>query len=336
MNNLNWSFSQVWNDSLETREEKPLIARNNMWASELGGPYLDRYLKMKAVPMTNPPNSRSLRKFEAGNLMEWVVGLVLRRAGILIDSQEWLSYQYPGLLKVTGKLDFLAGGKPKTDLLSIEELRLPPFFNKTALAIISYFSEQYPEGLNETILEIKSCSSFTFEWYNQGNADSKHILQAFHYLKSKDKPEAHIVYLSRDDLRICEVAVLNNSETEAVYKKDIEDMTNFLVNDIEPEKEKEILFDRGKFSQNYKIAYSNYLMKVYGYKDQMEYEEKYKPKVASWNRTLGRIIKGNKMTKLNLETIEEIKKTFPNFDELVKQSHIINIDLEGGEENVRI
>ena len=68
MTDLNWSFSKIWNDSLENREEKPLTPRENVWASEIGGAYLDRYLKMKAVPMTNPPNPRSLRKFEAGNL----------------------------------------------------------------------------------------------------------------------------------------------------------------------------------------------------------------------------------------------------------------------------
>ncbi len=331
MTNLNWSFSKIWNDSLEIREERPLVVRDNMWASELGGAYLDRYLKMKATPMTNPPNPRSRRKFEAGNLMEWVVGLILKRAGILIESQEWLSHQYPDLLKVTGKLDFLAGGKPNADISSIIELGLPAFFNKTALAILSYFTEKYPNGLKETILEIKSCSSFIFEKYNQGEADKKHVLQAFHYLKAKGMPEAHIVYISKDDLRICEVGVYNTSETEELYKTDISNMTNFINNRIEPEKEKEVLFEDGKFKQNYKVAYSTYLTKLYSYKDQMEYEEKYKGMINGWNGTLKRMINKDKMTKLNLERIAEIKKYFPNLDEIV--SNIKIEDLEGGEEN---
>lgn len=327
MTNLNWSFSQVWNDSLDIREEKPLVARDNMWASELGGSYLDRYLKMKATPMTNPPNSRSLRKFEAGNLMEWVVSLILKRAGILMESQEWLSHQYPDLLKVTGKLDFVAGGIPKANGLNIEDLHLPPFFTKASLAILNYLLKEYPNGLKETILEIKSCSSFTFDGYAAGRADPKHVLQTFHYLKSKNLPEAHIIYISRDDLRICECGVFNCPKTEELYKDDIQHMTDFINNDQEPEKEKEILFNNGRFSQNYKIAYSNYLTMLYGYKEQMEYEDKYKPMISSWNRTLGRIIKGDKMTPLNLETIIQIKKTFPNLEELVIKAKELKADL---------
>ena len=321
MTDINWSFGKIWNDSLEMREEKPLTPRENMWASELGGAYLDRYLKMKAVPMTNPPNPRSLRKFEAGNLMEWVVGLILKRAGILTTSQEWVKYQYtfPYRLSVTGKLDYLAGGKPNYDTAAIKDLGLPTLFDRATDAIVQYFQEKYPEGLKPTILEIKSCSSFTYEKYEKGIADPKHVLQAFHYLIAKDMPEAHIVYICKDDLRICEIGVFNNPETEALYKTDIDNMTNFIKKNIQPDKEPEILFD-GRFSQNWKVSYSSYLTKLYGYKNQMEYEEKYKPMIASWNRTFGRMVNKDKMTPLNLATIKEIEKTFPNIYELVAKA----------------
>src|SRR6185295_14623479 len=105
-------FAGVWNQSLTVRQERPLVPRDYVWASEIGGSMIDRYLKMQGVQPSNAPNLRSLRKFQAGDIWEWLCALVLKRAGILIEAQTKLSYQYPGLLRVSGKLDFLAGGQP--------------------------------------------------------------------------------------------------------------------------------------------------------------------------------------------------------------------------------
>jgi len=323
MNNqpVSWTFYKIWNESLESRVEKEMKARNRMWASELGGAYVDRYLKMKGTPPTNPPNARSLRKFEAGNMMEWIVKMVLRRAGILLAEQTWLSFQYSGLLEVTGKLDFLAGGKPDWEKAKreIELLELPEFFGRATRKIIEYLSTTYPEGLKTIVLEIKSCSGFMFEKYESSGANKQHTLQAYHYLKCKNLHEAHIVYISKDDLRMLELPVFNPSLVEEEYKKDIVTMTNFLKSDELPPIEKEVVFSDNRFSANWKIAYSNYLTKLYGYKDQKEFDDKIKGKVAQWNRTLGRCVTGKKMTELNLKVIEEIKVEFPNFDEIVNR-----------------
>ena len=65
MSDLRWSFFKVWNDSLENGKDREYKARDYMWASEIGGSMIDRYLKMKGELPSNPPNARSLRKFEA-------------------------------------------------------------------------------------------------------------------------------------------------------------------------------------------------------------------------------------------------------------------------------
>ena len=106
-----WSFSSTWNDGLIPVERKP-EPRDYIWASELGGAMIDRYLKMKGVPYSTPPNIRSLRKFQAGNLWEWIVSFVLKRSGLIISQQNRIKYGYDGLLEVSGKIDFLGGGKP--------------------------------------------------------------------------------------------------------------------------------------------------------------------------------------------------------------------------------
>lgn len=338
-NNMRWSVASVWNEALENGSQRELKERNYIWASEIGGAFIDRYLKMKAVLPTNPPNARSLRKFEAGDMMEWVVGMVLKRAGIYKDAQEWVRFQYPGLLYTTGRLDFLAGGaidweKAKSEVFALE---LPEFFGRAATKILEYLSINYPNGLENIIIEVKSCSSFMFDRYEKTGADPHHKLQAFHYLKGKNMPEAHIVYISRDDLRMLEFGVFNPSNVEEEYKADIKKMTD-IFNGQEPEKEPLVIYDPkvGRFSRNWKVAYSNYLTRLYGYESQMDYENEWTGKINSWNRVFNRCVKGDKMTGLNLEIIEKAKKIFPDWDKMVDEVKAKGIKVEdeneGGEE----
>jgi len=324
MNNLKWSFSQVWNTSIEKgKTDRKLAPRDYIYASEVGGAFIDRYYKMKGVAYTNPPNMRSLRKFEAGNIFEWIVELILKRAGILINSQEHLDYQYPNLLKVSGRLDHLAGGKPDWEKAQVEMegLSLPDIFKRATNEIIEYLSKTYPYGLETLVLEVKSVSSFMFESYlRTGEANLGHKLQLYHYLKAKNLPEGHIIYICKDDCRMLELGVFNPSPIEEIYKKDIETMTKYFNDDLEPPKEELLTFDEDslRFSYNWKVGYSVYLTKIYGFKEQMEYQDMFSPVASKWNRVFKRVVNGDKMTKLNLEVIEEIKRGFPRFDEYVE------------------
>lgn len=317
-------MGQVWNEALENGVKREMKPRQHMWASEIGGAYIDRFLKMKGVEPTNPPNARSLRKFEAGNMMEWVVGMILKRAGIYKNTQEHLSFQYPNLLEVTGKLDFMAGGAVDWEKAKAEvfQLELPEFFSRATTKIIEYLSTTYPQGLDNIVIEVKSCSAFMFDRYERTGAGKHHQLQAFHYLKAKNMPEAHIVYISRDDLRMLEFGVFNPSEVEKEYKKDIQIMTEIMTTDKQPELEPVVSYEEetGKFSRNWKVAYSNYLTMLYGYENQMAYENVWAGKVSAMNRVMARCVNGAKMTAKNLEIIEEAKKLFPNWDELVANS----------------
>ena len=329
---MKWSIGQVWNEALENGSRREMKPRDYMWASEIGGAYIDRLLKMKGTEPTNPPNARSLRKFEAGNMMEWVVGMVLKRAGIYKDTQEHIKYQYPGLLEVTGRLDFLAGGsvdweKAKAEIVSLD---LPEFFSRATTKIIEYLSGAYPAGLENIVIEVKSCSSFMFDRYEKTGADVHHQLQAFHYLKGKNLPEAHIVYISRDDLRMLEFGVYNPSPIEALYRGDIEKMTKIFNGEVEAEKEPLVAYDSeaGRFSRNWKVAYSGYLKLLYGYESQMAYEEAWTAKVNGYNRVMGRCVKGDKMTPANLDIIKDAKIMFPNWDELVKDIKAKGVDPE--------
>lgn len=320
---MSWSFSNVWNTSLVSREPRKVDRRDYIWASELGGSYIDRLLKMKGVEPTNPPNNRSLRKFEAGNLFEWVVELVLRRAGVLHESQKHLKYQYDGLLEVTGRLDHLAGGTPdwKRAKSDIKDFHLPEVIEDTTNLVIETLSEKYPNGLKNIIIEVKSVASNMFHRYEDNmKAQPHHELQLFHYLKASGMDEGHIIYISKDDLCMVEIPVFATQELEGRYKEDIENMTKYFRTDAEPEKEKPILFDTmtKRFSVNWRIPYSNYLSLIYGYKDQKEFDDIYRKKIAQWNRVLGRVADGKKMTKLNLEVLGEIEELYEDAEKIFK------------------
>ena len=77
-----------------------------------------------------------------------------------------------------------------------------------------------------------------FENYEANGANPNHKLQLFHYLKAKDMKEGHIIYISRDDLRMVEMGVFNTPENEKPYKEDIEKMSKFIKSKTKPHKKK--------------------------------------------------------------------------------------------------
>lgn len=323
MNELSWSFYQKWNESLESREERETVARPHLWASELGKSLVDNWLKMKGIQPSNPFDNRSLRKFEAGNIWEWLVGLVLKRAGLYIGEQEHVSYQYPDLIEVTGKTDFIAGGKPDWEKAraEVKDLKLPEFFDRVTENVIDSLEKRYGESeLKTIVLEIKSCSSFMFDKYMLiGQPNHNHRLQCFHYLKSLGWKEGHVVYVSKDDARMIEFGVLNPSGVEDEYRKYIEDLSGYVKSDTRPPLEKPLEFDSevGKFTSNWRVMYSQYLTLLYGYKNQAHFENEFRDKSARWNRVLTRVVEDKNMTKANLEVIKEIEGEGYELDKIV-------------------
>lgn len=328
-----WTLFHTWNKSIDLgREDRLIQPRDYIYASELGQSMIDRYLKMTGVAPTNPPNARSKRKFEAGNLWEWVIKSILLRAGILIADQKQCNFQYPGLLSVHGRLDFIAGGKPDYEKAQeeINKMMLPEVTMRAAREIVADLQKNYPNGLKEIVLEFKSKGSMLYDRIEAtGKAEPHHLLQAFHYLKSEDATEAHVVYLCRDDCRMTEIGVYNPSDVELAYKQDIEQMTYYIKNKVQPPKEDLMVFseDTFKFSKNWKVEYSNYLEMLYGYKDPMEYYEEYSRKAAQWNRVFKRCVDGAKMTALNLEVIADIRLYYPDFDDLVEKARVAGAEL---------
>ena len=310
-NNGMWSFYKIWNECLLDRTERPVEPRDRLWASELGKSPADLYLKLKGEKPTNPPNARSLRKFEAGNIWEWLIKLILKRAGIFQSEQRYSVHEYEGMLPVTGYMDVLAGGKPDYEKAKkeLEGLELPQLFLRAGEKIVEHLTKEYPDGLTPKAIEIKSSSSFMFDVYEKKSiASANHKMQLFHYLKAENLPEGVILYICKDDCRMLEIPVKNPSAVEDEYKKEIETISNYYIKNEMPPLEKPIIWDNDmeKFAKNWKIAYSNYLTKLYKFKDQMEFDNKYSPIVERWNRVVVRLREGKEITQNNQQAMDEM------------------------------
>lgn len=301
MSNNSFSLASIWNESLSAgRVEREMVPRRHVWASELSGSYYDRYYKMKGRQPTTPPNSRSQRKFAAGNLTEFLVKQILVRAGLLKETQTHISNK-GFALEVTGKLDFLAGGEIKN--IKKETFGdFPEGFDVVASAVVSRLRESHPEGLRDQILEIKSCSGMMFNLYEKQPV-THHMLQLFHYAHTMKLPGL-LVYISRDDLRIQEWGVMPNTEKWLkLYQKDIERMAEVLTMD-KPPLEPRLTIVNDRFKKNWHVEYSNYL-DDYDYKDPSEYADAASKLCGRLNRVLKRCAEGKEMTDKNIQTLDE-------------------------------
>lgn len=313
----NWSFSSLWNASLDIDRQRELVERDYVWASELGRGFYDRYWKMKGREPTTPPNLRTRRKFEAGNLMEWVIRQVLSRAGVLKESQEHIVYE-GGPIKVTGRCDFRAGGEV-TPLSEGDLIGMPENFAAIASHTVDLLMDKYPDGLREVGLEIKSCAAIMFDRYLEAPGPH-HALQAFHYARTTKEPFL-LIYVSRDDLRMCEWIILPEHEQYRIlYDKDLKDMSEYLKfseEEISEHKEPLLLWEDEKFKKNFEVEYSNYLTD-YGFERPDEYTDK--AKISTRLNNVVKSIKiGKKLSKLNLEAIELGVSFYPEVENILNK-----------------
>lgn len=318
-----WTLARIWNEALDSKLERVAEPRDRMWASELSKSDLDIFLKIKGVEPSNAPNARAKRKFEAGNIWEFIIRLILIRAGIFKEAQTRVEKKIDeSSLLVTGKIDFLAGGSVSSSAKDeIHSLALPDIFERAGQNIIDYFTTHYPNGFDEKIIEVKSVSSFGYDKVERTNkAINGHDLQAFHYAQGLQK-EAVIVYISRDDARMYEIPILpNDQKLKARYEEKIRRVSEFVNNDVYPEKEPVFVFDEavGKFSKNFNVQYSSFLKMNYGIDNEGAYDEIYGSKIERFNRVVGRLAQGKEMTKNNLEAVKEMEECGFVFEDIKK------------------
>lgn len=283
-----WNLASIWNGAA-IKENRPLQERDYIYASEIGMPFYDRYLKMKAIPFTNPPNNRSLRKFLAGNIWEHVTKQILVACGVYRHEEVKIdTAPYADCLWVHGRCDFIAGGYIDGEMAAIKvtNLNLPDYLVKVADKIIA---ELKGKTLAERIMELKAVSTFAMDKVERmGAAIPNHTMQAYHYQKNGNI-QAAISYICKDDCRMAQFDV-NAADTEPLYRGDLELMTYYYKNKKTPPFAPLSTFDTtvGKFSKNLGVEYSPYLSH-YGFNTPDEYRESVSF-IDKWNRCLSRYV----------------------------------------------
>lgn len=334
-----WELVVLWNQAINCLPERPLIKRDYVWASELGGAFVDRYLRMNAVPMTNPPNERSRRKFLSGHIFEWIVSIVLVMVGILQKKQVRTELQLRGLPKVTGKMDYIAGGDVDWERAYAEIERMKNLFNEVhddAPPIIMHATEyiysamrkQYErKPLKRIIYENKAVSTFAFQKMQRSGAMAPHILQTGHYIiaNADDIDEGKIGYICKDDCLMEEFSLEYSPQLLKLYKKDLMQIGGYMdaagKNPLKnlPPREPEVLFDDKlyRFERNLRVEYSSYLEMLYGYKTPEEYRDKWQRNVTNWNRVFKRVVRGDKITDKNKPILNDVTNVFPDWEKYV-------------------
>lgn len=336
-----WNISQIWNETLDRPVARPLVPRDYIYASEIGKSLCDRYLKMYGVTPTNPPNTRSLRKFQAGDSWEFITGMMLSAAGMLKKQQIRVEVKLPKLLRVSGRLDFVVGAPAdynaaKENIRKMQEQMeligwsLPPFFFN---AIDKFIDKYKGQKLIDVIAEIKTVSSFMMEKIQKtASPMPHHVFQNFHYVYGNDAgiTTGKLLYVCKDDCIMEEFLVENNEELLQQYILDVKKITKAYKvgfnpkNPLElmPEKEPAVLFEEGvwRFAKNWNVEYSDYLTLLHGYATPEAYRMAWQYKTSSWNRVFKRCLRNDRMTDKNKEVIADALKHFPNWDKLVAKA----------------
>lgn len=314
--NKQTGIAEGWNAGFVEGEEWETKPREHLWASELGNAPIDLFLRLKGEKPSNPPNERAKRKMGAGLDWEFTIEQILATAGILVAKQVRCEYQFEGLLKVTGKCDFMIGGKVNIEAAQkyLEEGRayISPNRARAAMNAIKYYQKNYPNGFKQHPDELKSISDYAMDMMEKSNRPIlRNELQLLHYLVSLDHNVGTLSYLNRNDERMMEFSIYKTEESIKKYRKPIEIFSKYWYANETPPLEKLVIWDeeQGRFSKNLNVSYSNYLTRLYGFKEPREYDEPYGKKAGNWNRVMTRMAQGKTMTKKNEEILKEITDT---------------------------
>jgi hypothetical protein len=347
---IDWDFASLLNEAFRSMpDSRQRTPRNYIYASELGYDFASRYLNMHAHTPSNPPNMRSRGKFFMGDMIEWTAYLILTITGVLRKEQLRGEVELPGCLRVSGKLDFVAGGdgidweeqKAKVEelqkLFAVAASRMPRFIMYAMSHIIKRMEMMFTrQPLKKYIIECKSVSNIVFELICKLKEPRRHnILQCGHYkLSDKEKVDAAtILYWCKDDGRFEQFEIEIGRNFKKMYLEDVKTMTDYYAGSTGsnylkhiPPLAPEIHFLEGsyKFEKNMNVQYSQYLTMLYGYKDFDSFKDKWSPTLSSWNgafrrhvlegKPTGKLGKPLKLTPGNLETIKEIQKAFPEYE----------------------
>lgn len=307
-----FSIELVWNEKIgaeqENYETKP---RPYISASKIGKSLHETWLYMKGTPVTNPYEERVIRKFQAGYVFEDIVRKILELTGLeVLNGNEERNKLRPikidGCLPVYGHYDILLRGAAPWDEARkrIEATPIPDALKRVGLGLVDFLSEKYPYvlgadgktavGLSPILYDVKSVNSMVF-WNNEYLLDAypEHKLQVYTYLRALrsqgiNLDSFRILYISKDDLTVREFEVSVTPELERQWLDWVVAISEAYLNNREPEREPDIVFDEKKkrWDLNWKMERSLYLTHITGLEKEA-WQQIWKDECSKRNRSLG-------------------------------------------------
>ena len=270
--NREWSIDALLSDFMNFTSETDPKERAEIWASDIGKSFLDRYLSMKAHPYSNPIDGKTLMTFFLGKQIELGLTEMLKTCNLTFQAQDRLEINVPGCLPVVGRPDLLMEVSDWDIVIknidnNIKEILAENLDDaerqvkkKNVLKkIVEEWRIKYPNGLEKTPFEIKTINTNAFNYFCKSkdgfkNANPHYQMQLYTYMRYYNSDKGRLVYVSKNDGKIVEVVIHKTAEIERKWLEDIKTMSYYYYNSITPPCEQ---FKIGK-KDNWKIAYSRY------------------------------------------------------------------------------
>jgi len=267
----NWNLSNLLTDLIGTRANPKGEVRTEIWASDLGGVMLDRFLDMKGVPYSDPATGKNLMTFFLGEQIETGLKDILEKIGIAYTDNERKLYQEKDYLPVVAKPDLIVEVesweviRANINKMAEEASKLEPKYQEREMTkirayfeVIKKFRERFPEGLKKTIFEIKSANTRSFKMKKTEGPQLSHQLQILTYLKAYNLSEGHIIYVSKEYGDMQEFVVkADNVELNRVWEEDVAKISRYIKEDTRPP----LIFSesdwRFKYSKYFTMLYKN-------------------------------------------------------------------------------
>jgi radical SAM protein with 4Fe4S-binding SPASM domain len=262
MNN-SWSIQEFENAYLEFQMKRG-DQKSDYWrGSDMGACARKRIYTRKGIQPTELITSRQHRTMDVGNLFHTKYQRFFKKLGILIEKEgEIVNEEYHfkghfdallgGIPKPVRKEDFTFKGKDGKEFFKQDEF---DWFN----GFLSGLNQRFPTGLPLLLYELKTQHSMSFQ-YIEKKPQPEHYYQLCSYLyflkdKYPELKEGRILYISKDDSRLCEHIIRLNDETIEQIESELKQLNEYWKKDELPPQLEEI--ENGRI--NWKCSYCPFL-----------------------------------------------------------------------------
>lgn len=280
--NTDWSIDELLSSLIGFAAETKPCERKEIWASDIGKPFLDRYLAMKGQVYSNPIDGKTLTAFFLGRQIETGMIEMLKSCNLTYEAQDRCTIQIPGCLPVVGRPDLILEVANWKDVIknideniqklmadNLEDAEVQVGKKNVLKQIVAEWEKKYPNGLEKTPFEIKSINTNAFNYFMKSKdgfrfAHPHYQLQLYTYMIFYKLDKGRLVYVSKNDGRMAEVVVRRSAEMDKMWYEDVKTMSDYFNSNTLPPAEPLKIGNKSNWKVDYS-RYKDYIHKNYKY-----------------------------------------------------------------------